>query len=552
MRVKEAVKKLNQYLKLLEIHEEETAKIVRFSSFVSELENSGYGLKQLLSLAQAGKYSLSDDKQTLIWDLLETGTFSLFDKILNDTPSGILEMLKLPGLGPKKIRTIWRELEVEGLEKLKIACVNKKVSALKGFGEKTEQNILESVDFLIENKTKLLFPHAQLFAESVLREIKDYFPDLQIQVVGDLTRNLNVVSKLQLAILKKDKSVLFGLLDGHDLFDKDKANSSPFKWVGHLIDVDCPIEVVLLSEPVGNSLVKFNSGPGYLTELDVSLKANSEEEFYSMQNKTFIPPEMRELNNASLVHSYSFNLKNVIKASDIKGCLHNHSVYSDGQNTIAEMAGACKQLGLSYFGISDHSKTAQYAGGLYENDILRQHLEIDDWNKRSDSFRIFKGIESDILNDGSLDYSDEVLKSFDFLVASIHSNLNMNKQTATSRLIKAIENPHTTILGHPTGRLLLRRKGYEIDHSKVIDACKQNNVVMEINSNPWRLDIDWQYVRECADKGVLLSINPDAHEVDGIHDMQYGLLVARKACLEPDQVLNCKSAEEINEFFAKK
>lgn len=549
MRVKEAVKKLNQYLKLLEIHEEDKSQLLKFNAFISEIENSGYGLKQLLSLAQAGKYALSEEKQTLIWDLLETGTFSLFDEILQNTPSGILEMMKLSGLGPKKIRTIWKELGVKELEELKIACENKEVSALKGFGLKTEKNILDSVDFLIENKTKLLLPHAQYFSESVIKEIKGYLPDLRIKVVGDLCRHLSVVSSLQLAILKEDKKAVFSLLDGHDLFEKDHSNSSPFKWVGHLIDVDCPVEIVLISEPLGNSLMKLTSGTGYLTSLDVTVKASSEKEFYDLQNKQFVPAEMRELKNVSCINSPGFTLEKVIQATDIKGCLHNHSVYSDGQNTIAEMAGACKQLGLSYFGISDHSKTAQYAGGLYENDVLRQHKEIDEWNSRSPSFKIFKGIESDILTDGSLDYEEDVLKSFDFIVASVHSNLNMDKQTATARLIKAIENPFTTILGHASGRLLLRRKGYEIDHSKIIDACVQNKVVVEINANPWRLDMDWNHVRECADKGVLVSINPDAHEVDGIHDMQFGLMVARKACLYPEQVLNCLSMHEISAYF---
>jgi len=354
MRVKDASKKLNQYVKLMELHEEDKMKVVRFSSFIAEIENSGMGLKALLTKAQNGNYKLSEDKQTLLWDLLETGTFAQFDELLSQTPSGVLEMMKLPGLGSKKIRTLWKDLGVTDLLQLKEACLENKVSELKGFGKKTESNVLEAVDYVMENKSKLLFPHAQFFAESVIKELKDYIADLDVQVVGDLKRNLNVITSLQLAINKEDKSAVFGVLNDHDLFDKDLQKSSPFKWVGYLIDVDCPIEIILLSEPKGNQLIKLNSAEGYLASFENIIKVNSEEEFYEAQGKQFIPADMRELENTQLLNSSNFDVNKVVQANNIKGCLHNHSLYSDGQNTIAEMAAACKQLGLSYFGISDH------------------------------------------------------------------------------------------------------------------------------------------------------------------------------------------------------
>jgi DNA polymerase (family 10) len=233
--------------------------------------------------------------------------------------------------------------------------------------------------------------------------------------------------------------------------------------------------------------------------------------------------------------------------------LHNHSTWSDGVHTLEQMATYCKDnLKMEYFGICDHSKSAFYANGLNEQRLYTQHQEIDALNAKLAPFKIFKGIESDILNDGSLDYSDDILKTFDFVVASVHSNLRMDEEKATARLIKAIENPYTTILGHPTGRLLLSRKGYPIDFAKVIDACAANKVVIEINANPLRLDLDWRWHRYALEKGVLLSINPDAHRMEGFYDMHYGTLIGRKGGLTAAQCLNAKSLQDISEYFSNK
>jgi DNA polymerase (family 10) len=238
-------------------------------------------------------------------------------------------------------------------------------------------------------------------------------------------------------------------------------------------------------------------------------------------------------------------LPKLIELADLKGILHNHSTYSDGLNTLEEMAVYAKQLGYEYLGMCDHSKSASYAGGLKVEDIILQHNDIDKLNKQLFPFKIFKGIESDILGNGDLDYEEDVLKSFDFIVASIHSNLKMDEEKATQRLLKAIENPYTTILGHPTGRLLLGRPGYPIDHKKIIDACAANNVVIELNAHPYRLDIDWRWIPYCLEKGVMISINPDAHQLKGYHDMYYGTLAARKGLLTKD---NCLNAMNLNTF----
>src|SRR6202000_2440913 len=278
----------------------------------------------------------------------------------------------------------------------------------------------------------------------------------------------------------------------------------------------------------------------------------SEELIYLKGGMEFIKPELRE-GDTFIEKALDNKLPQLISYHDLKGTLHNHSTWSDGVNTVEEMALYCRDvLKLEYLGMCDHSKSAFYAKGLSIERVLQQQEEIDHLNKKLDGFRIFKGIESDILNDGSLDYPDEILKKFDFIVASVHSNPKMTEAKATERLIKAIENPHTTILGHPTGRLLLSRKGYPIDHKKVIDACADNQVIIEINANPQRLDLDWRWHQYALDKGVWLSINPDAHRREGLKDMQAGVLAARKGGLYKERCLNALPFAEIKKIFELK
>jgi DNA polymerase (family 10) len=281
------------------------------------------------------------------------------------------------------------------------------------------------------------------------------------------------------------------------------------------------------------------------------VSGSSEEEIYRSGGLQFIEPELREgLNEIDFARENK--IPKLIELTDLKGILHNHSTYSDGMNSLKDMAEYCNELGYEYLGICDHSQSAFYAEGLKPERVFEQHLEIDELNKKLFPFKIFKGIESDILNDGSLDYTEDVLKTFDFIVASVHSNLKMNEEKATARLITAIENPYTTILGHPTGRLLLSRPGYPIDHKKVIDACAANGVVIELNAHPYRLDIDWRWIPYCLEKGVVISINPDAHEKHGYHDMYFGTCAARKGMLTKEMCFNALSLNEMEAHFSKR
>jgi DNA polymerase (family 10) len=278
---------------------------------------------------------------------------------------------------------------------------------------------------------------------------------------------------------------------------------------------------------------------------------DSEEEIYTTIGLDFVPPPIRE-GKYELEMAQNHHVPKLITDKDIKGILHAHSTYSDGLKSLEIMATRCKELGYEYLGFTDHSQSAFYANGLKPDRIIEQHNEIDELNKKLHPFKIFKGIESDILGDGSLDYDNKVLQSFDFIIASIHSNLKMTEEKATARLIAAIKNPYTTILGHPTGRLLLAREGYPIDHKAVIDACAKHNVVIELNANPFRLDLDWRWIQYAKEKDVLISINPDAHSLEGLNDVHYGIKVAQKGGLNKEFTFNSKSRENISLFFANR
>jgi DNA polymerase (family 10) len=276
----------------------------------------------------------------------------------------------------------------------------------------------------------------------------------------------------------------------------------------------------------------------------------SEVEVYHQAGLPYTPPELRE--GLVELNWIQAGTPPLITLQDLKGVLHNHTTDSDGRQTVEAMAKYCKALGYQYLGITDHSQSAAYAGGLKPAEIRQQHQLIDQLNQELAPFKIFKGIEVDILGDGSLDYSTEILASFDFTIASIHSNLNMDEKTATERLIKAISNPFTTILGHATGRLLLKRPGYPIDHQAVIDACAAYGVIIEINANPWRLDLDWRWVPYAIQQNVWLSINPDAHHQDEVHNMYYGILIGRKGGLTQQHTFNALSRDAVEEHFQKR
>lgn len=470
-------------------------------------------------------------------EILSTGTMAELEKLIQNTPVGVIQMMKIKGIGPKKVRLIWKELEVESIGELLYACNENRLVSLSGFGEKTQQQIIKSIEFLQSNQGKQHYYEAEELALAIQKAIQE--KGFRCEWVGELARACEIINRMEflMEVSSGSNSTLISILQdfGYELVESNEAD-----WLFRGDNRTLPLFVYPAdSSNFPSRLFELQSGPEFLDAVSFDPTSfSSESEFFASRNLPFIIPEMRE-NRVTLSWAKDISQPDdLIQYIDLKGCIHNHSTWSDGANSIAEMAKACQEQGLSYFVISDHSKTAVYANGLSVDRVQQQQQEIDKLNSGFTNFRVYKSIESDILGDGSLDYDEQTLKSFDLVIASVHSNLKMDEEKATRRLLNAIENPYTRILGHPTGRLLLSRPGYPIDHHKIIDACAANKVVIELNSHPYRLDLDWRWIHYAQEKGVMISINPDAHEIAGIKDMRYGVLVARKAGLLKQNTLN--------------
>ena len=484
-----------------------------------------------------------------IMQVITTGTFPDLEKLLAKTPEGILEMLKIKGLGPKKIQIIWNDLEIESVGELYYACNENRLIEAKGFGLKTQEDIKKAIEFSIANQGWFLYAKVMPSALEVIQHLEKTLPLAPISFTGDYRRKSEVLQHVQILIAAEPSQVHQAIKSLEYEFDINKENQRiSFKDQNGI-----PFEVLTCGvHEFAKNLLNSTGSEEHIKQLEEIAEIqnlDSENEIYRSLGLAYIEPELRESGNVIELAKEN-KLPELITYADLKGSLHNHSTYSDGVHSLKDMALYCKEeLGLEYLGICDHSKTAVYANGLSLERLEQQWIEIDELNKKLAPFKIFKGIESDILSDGSLDYPDEILAKFDFVVASIHSNLKMDQDKATDRIIKAIENPYTTILGHPTGRLLLSRAGYSLDFKKVIDACAANKVVIEINANPLRLDLDWRWHQYALEKGVLLSINPDAHRKEGFLDMEYGVYVGRKGGLTKEMCLNAFDLEKIETYF---
>ena len=554
---KTIAKTIKLYAQLMELHGENPFRTKAIAATAFKLDKLPFVItpQSIDKLSEVPGIGQSTAQKVSV--LLATGSFPELDTLLAATPEGILEMLSIKGLGPKKTVVIWRTLGIESTGELYYACNENRLVEAKGFGLKTQEEIKRAIEFSIANKGWFLYANAQKLAEEVMVALQELLPNgRKIACTGDFRRKCEV---LESADIIAEASI--GEL------------TSAVANIGTLVvEIQDDPTLLLAKSDAGLTFRFFPADPNsfsrqllittgaddHLRQLDELLSESSLPEFeseaaiYESLGLRYIEPELREGTN-EVALAKTNNLPELIRYTDLRGTLHNHSTYSDGVNTLEEMARYCRdELRLEYLGICDHSKAAVYAKGLTIERVQQQWEEIDALNSQLGPFRIFKGIESDILGDGSLDYPDEILAGFDFVVASVHSNLKMDAGKATTRLINAIENPYTTILGHPTGRLLLSRTGYPVDYQRVIDACAAHGVVIEINANPLRLDLDWRWHRYAVEKGVLLAINPDAHRNSGFHDMQYGIHVARKGGVTAENCLNTLSVEVIAEYFEQR
>jgi len=519
--------------KLMDLHNENPFKSKAYTNAAFRLSKLRYDFEGKSQADIEAIEGIGKGISTKIFELISTGTIAELKKLEDSTPQGVIDILGIKGLGPKKVRQLWIDLQVESVGELLYACNENRLITLKGFGEKTQATVKQNIEFKLSNANKFHYASLEKPINNLIAFILEQQSELQIAAVGQLARKCEVIDKIDI------------LLDGELSTDISELKKS------------FPLKINFIPCEPGEFFYKYvelTSTPEHLDKINFSSLDSKEfpddSEIYQALNLQYIEPELRE-GLGEVLFAEKNSIPELIELSDLKGILHNHSTYSDGVHTLKEMADYCRDLGYSYFGICDHSKTAVYANGLPIDRVIDQHYEIDKLNSEYKDFKILKGIESDILNDGSLDYPEAILKTFDFIVASVHSNLKMTQEKATERLIKAVENPYTSILGHPTGRLLLARNGYPIDHKKVIDACAANKVSIELNAHPYRLDIDWRWIPYCIEKGVMISINPDAHHKEGFHDMYYGVCVARKGMLDKENCLNALSLEELVLKFKK-
>lgn len=532
--------------KVMEIHGENDFKTRSYSIASFNIDRLEQPLEGMAHEDIAALKGIGPAISAKIAEIIETGNLSLLQRYLEKTPPGILEMIRLKGIGGKKIHVLWKDAGIESLEALLEAAKADKIAKMKGFGKKTQDTIIKAIEYLSDNRQKSLYATVEQEADQICAIIKERWPKVEVSFTGDLRRRNIIVNGIELLIASNDQAEIDGIkeLEFLEIEEEEEEEISGFTSIGTAFTI-----YFTTAKEFPLALFKTTGNVDHVAAVaaDEKERYNNEADIYIKKGLQYIEPELRE-GMVEVDLAKENKIPELVIQKDVKGMIHAHSTYSDGTASIEDMARACIEKGYSYMGITDHSKSAFYAGGLLPDAIKRQHAEIDKLNEKLAPFMIFKGIESDILNDGSLDYDEEVLSSFDFVIASIHSNLKMTEEKATERLINAAKNPYTSIMGHVSGRLLLRRDGYPIDYRALINACAEYGTAIEINANPHRLDIDWSWIPYAIGKGVKIAINPDAHSINGIDDIHYGVLAARKGYLSSKHLLNYLSAEEFKAF----
>jgi DNA polymerase (family 10) len=512
-----------------------------------------------------------------IEELVNTGQMALYDELVAETPQVKLDMRRIQGVGPKKINVIYNQVHVQSIAELEQACKENKVAVLPGFGKKTQDKILQGIALLAQHAGRFPYPVAEEEAER-MRSALATLPEIaRMQVAGSLRRRRETIGDIDMVVSVADDAgeetrrkimdvftsqpsvqVITGkgetkssvvLKSGMNM-DLRVVNDSQFPYTLHHFTGSKEHHIPLRRRALSMNMTINDYGLFRGKEPHLELvPCKDEADIYAALGMAYIEPELRE-DTGEIEAAIEGTLPTLVRMEDLQGILHTHSTWSDGQNTIREMAEACIARGYHYLGMTDHSKVAAYAGGLNEDALRRQGEEIDHLNEEfAGRIFILKGTECDILRNGSLDFSDETLASLDFVVASIHSLFNLPPEEQTQRMVRAIANPYVDIIGHPTGRILLGREGYTLDIDAIIDAAAEHGVCIEINAHPSRLDLDWRYLRRARDKGMKIPVDPDAHSIDGLDVVRYGINMARKGWLRPADVLNTLSTDAILAYF---
>ena len=564
---------LNQIALILEIKGENAFKIRAYKNGSEIIENYGDDIIQITNDGKLGELKgIGKALASKIEEIVETGKLTYLDELKLEFPDTFFDLFEISNLGPKKIKKLYDNLQIDSIDKLEASCKNNEISKISGFGKKSVEAILESISFRKSNSKFFRTGDIAPIAESILEFLRQLPQTSQAEIAGSYRRGKEIVHDIDFIVATKLPVEIINeftkMPEVAQVISKGKTKSSVRLNNG----LQCDLRAVKNSEfPFALNYftgskahnVKMRSlaiKNGYsLNEYALNSKTktnedviNDESDLYKALGLSFIHPALRE-DQGEVEAAKDASLPNLIQIENLKGTFHNHTTASDGKNSLSEMAEAATDLGLQYLGISDHSKSSVQANGLSDEELLQQVKEIKDFNDRNNNeLTIFSGVECDILKDGSLDYNESVLSQLDYCIASVHSSFSLTENEMTQRVIKAIESPHVTMIGHLTGRLLLLRKPYDINVSKIIDACAKNNTIIEINANPRRLDMDWRWWKKAKDKGVKCSINPDAHKIEHFQYLHFGVKIAQKGWLESSDVVNCLPIDEIKKLLKQK
>ena len=495
-----------------------------------------------------------------------------FEELKASIPPGLLDMLRIPGLGTKKIRLVHDKLGIDTLDALAEACRQEYLSTLPGFGTRTQVQILEGIEFVRRHHGWFRLDAAMAAAKSLGAALAAQPHTARISPAGPLRRHLETIGSIDLVLSSDNPGSVAAACAAHEevveVSEAAELNDDGGGGTTVRLKNGMKARLRIVSEEAFPFALRHLTGSAEHNEqlcarartMGLELREDglfrggerlpcaTEAEIFEALGLGYIPPELRE-GAGEIAAAGQGALPGLVTSGDIRGLLHVHSTYSDGSDSLAAMAAAAEERGYSYLGISDHSRSAAYAGGLKEEDIHRQHEEIDALNKAARDFHIFRGIESDIRADGNLDYDDDLLSTFDFVVASVHARFNMSEAEMTRRIVRAIKHPATTMLGHLTGRLLLDREGYAVDVDAIIAAAAEHRTAIEINASPARLDMDWRHVRNARDRGVRLAVNTDAHSIAGLDNLHFGIGIARKGWLRSEDVINTLDTEAVAAYF---
>jgi len=567
----DVIENLTEIATLLDLKGENPFKSRSYSNAARALETAP---EDLPSLIESGRLEslkgIGESISKKVRELAETGRLAYLEDLRKSFPEGLLEMLRIPNLGPKRVKALYDKLGLKSIAELEYACHENRLLTLPGFGVKSQENILKGIEFVKKASNQFLYNVALEEAQPLVDALRASPAVAQASVAGSLRRRKEVVKDIDL-VAGSDRpeevmEIFCSQPSVEEVLEKGPTKSNVRLRRGISVDLRVVPAVTypfLLHHLTGSKnhniamraraqKMGFKMSEWGLFGSDgASLACADEKAIFAALGLDEIPPELRE-DMGEIDAAESHALPRLLADSDIRGAVHVHTAYSDGICTVDEMVSAAERMGFAYIAFCDHSQSAPYAGGLKEADLEKQWKEIDAVQAKHPRIRIFKGIESDILTDGSLDYPDRILRRFDMVVASIHSRFNLSEEEMTARTVKAIENPHTTMIGHPTGRLLLGREAFPINVERVLEAAARCGVAIELNANPQRLDLDWRHLKRAKELGVPISINPDAHSVAGLGDVRYGVGIARKGWLEAGDVLNARDAASFAQYLEKR